>query len=430
MKSKRNNFAFLSSIALAFTLLNCSSDDNAITIQETETPNQAPEAFSLIGVADAATQVTVTPTFSWNASTDPDGDPVTYELFVDGNSNPTTSIANNINDTSFTSEERLPLNQGLFWKVVASDTEGNTTSSETFSLTTRNLQISENPVTANAAFSERTDHSSVVFNNKMWVIGGYDGAAHLNDVGQSSDGETWTQVTAEAPFHRRSGHISVVFNNEIYVIGGFTGVDFLRDIWKSSDGETWTKTTGASPFPSSGLHSAIVFKDKLWVIGSLNAPAKSSNNIWQSTDGETWTPVNVTVPFPERYRHTSMVYDDKIWIIGGRSSIGVLNDVWQSTDGNNWTEVIKETAIEGISDHTVVVFDDKMWIISGRDNKISTNRIWQSTDGKTWSQVITEVPFNERIEHTSVVFNDKIWVIGGRGGILADSYLNDVWSMD
>ncbi|APQ16011.1 kelch-like protein [Maribacter hydrothermalis] len=429
MKSKKNNFVLLSSIALAFTLFNCSSNDNEIIIQEAKTPNQAPEAFSLIAVTDAATQVTVTPTFSWNAATDPDGDPVTYEVFIGSNSNSTTNIASAISETNYTVEERLPLNKDLFWNVVAIDSERNETSSETFSFTTRDLQIPDVPVTTNAAFLERTDHTSIVFNDKIWIIGGYDGFSYLNDIWQSSDGETWTQVTDEAPFHKRSGHIAVVFDNKIWVIGGYNGVDFLRDIWQSADGENWTKITGVSPFPQNGLHNAVVFKDKLWVIGSLNAPAKLSNNIWQSTDGETWTPVDVTVPFPERYRHTTMVYDDKIWIIGG-SRGGILNDVWQSADGSEWIRVTEETAMEGISDHTSVVFDSKMWIIGGRNNMLSTNRIWQSSDGETWSQVTAEAPFAERRGHTSVIFDNKIWIIGGRGGILGDSYLNDVWSMD
>ena len=37
----------------------------------------------------------------------------------------------------------------------------------------------------------RNDHSSVVFNGRLWVIGGYDGTNRLNDVWSSEDGVTW-----------------------------------------------------------------------------------------------------------------------------------------------------------------------------------------------------------------------------------------------
>ena len=431
MKTRKKHFMILANIALAFTLFNCNNDDDgAIPIQENETTNQAPEAFTLIAVSDGATEVDVKPEFLWNAAVDPDGDTLSYELLMDGNNSPTTSMASNINGTTFTLEDRLPLNENLFWKVTATDNEGLMTSSNTFGFTTRNLKIPSTPETTNAAFPERSSHTSVVFDDKIWVIGGYDGVSHLNDVWQSTDGITWTQVTAEAPFHKRSGHTSVVFDDKIWVIGGYTGVDYLRDIWQSTDGETWIKITGASPFPQRGLHSAVAFKDKLWIIGSLDESAKISNNIWQSSDGETWTPVNSVAPFPERYNHTTVVFDGKIWIIGGdtfNGLLGILNDVWQSADGSIWTEVTEEAAFDGVKDHTTAVFDNKMWVIGGRDSRLNSNDIWQSSDGISWSQVIEEIPFTKRTGHTTVIFNDKIWVIGGSD---ASSFLNDVWAMD
>ena len=175
MKNQGKLIVFILSI---FTLFNCSKDENNAA------PNQAPEAFTLIAVTDGAIGVDVKPTFSWNAAVDPEGDTITYELLMDANSNPTTSIANNISGTSFTLQDRLPLTVSRFWKVMATDNAGNTSMSNTFSFTTRNLSIPTTPVTANAAFSERLAHASIVFDGKMWVIGGIDNSA-LNDVWNS-----------------------------------------------------------------------------------------------------------------------------------------------------------------------------------------------------------------------------------------------------
>lgn len=437
MKTKKKHFLIIAFITLALALFNCNGDDNVTLDQESEildqvseTPNQAPEAFTLIAVSDGATDVDVIPDFLWNAAVDSDRDSITYELFVDDNSNPTTSMASTINETNFTLEERLPLNQELFWKVVASDSKGNTTSSETFSFTTRNLQIPETPVTANAAFSARRDHTSVVFDNKMWVIGGYDGFSHLNDIWQSTDGETWTQVTAEAPFHKRRFHSTVVFDNKIWVMGGHNGADILTDIWKSSDGENWTLVTGALPFIISYDQSVVAFQNKLWVIGSGSSPAKSMNTIWQSTDGETWTSVDSQVPFSDRIGFATLVFDNKIWIIGG-NGVGVenrlLNDSWHSSDGKIWIQVNATTLFSERQGHTSVVFDGKMWLIGGFDGSSRVNDIWQSADGETWTQVIKEGPYTGRLEYTPISFNNKIWVIGGSTG---SALLNDVWSMD
>jgi len=219
LKTHIKQIVFLILITLSCS---CSNDD--------DTPNQAPEAFTLIAVTDGAISVDVKPTFSWNAAIDPDGDTISYQLLMDTNSNPTTSIASNISETNFTITDRLTEN--LFWKVIATDTQGNTSSSNTFSFTTRNLRIPATPVTANADFSGRPEHTSVVFNNKMWVIGGIDGGNRLNDVWQSSDGITWSQATDNAPFIRRSGHTSIVLDDKIWVVGGYDGgVTHLNDVW-------------------------------------------------------------------------------------------------------------------------------------------------------------------------------------------------------
>ena len=77
--------------------------------------------------------------------------------------------------------------------------------------------------TMSAGFGIRCSHSSVVFNNKMWLIAGNTSAFAANpqsDAWYSTDGITWTEATANAGFSGRLGHSSLVYNNEIWVIGG------------------------------------------------------------------------------------------------------------------------------------------------------------------------------------------------------------------
>ena len=94
------------------------------------------------------------------------------------------------------------------------------------------LIIQWTQATASASFSTRRGHTSVVFNNKMWVIGGYTGSSNLNDVWYSSDGATWTRATASASFSKRRHHTAVVFDNKMWVIGGYdNGGANLNDVW-------------------------------------------------------------------------------------------------------------------------------------------------------------------------------------------------------
>jgi hypothetical protein len=94
--------------------------------------------------------------------------------------------------------------------------------------------------TASASFSPRFDHSSVVYNGKMWVVGGFNGATALGDVWSSPDGVNWTEFTAAAAFGPRVDFSMVVYNGFIWVIGGTTGTGGFNDVWYSSDGGTWT----------------------------------------------------------------------------------------------------------------------------------------------------------------------------------------------
>ncbi len=52
----------------------------------------------------------------------------------------------------------------------------------------------------------------------MWVIGGESDAGKLNDVWYSDNGTTWTLATASAGFSPRMAHTSLVYDNKIWVI--------------------------------------------------------------------------------------------------------------------------------------------------------------------------------------------------------------------
>lgn len=158
--------------------ISCSkNDDNGTPAAE----NKAPEAFNLIGVTNGAVRVDVLPTFSWQAANDQEGDAITYDLYLGKEENPTTLYAENLSAASFTLTDRLNLYETYYWKVVAKDPKQATRNSEVYSFSSRGLNLPSSPVTVSASFSARTSHTTVVFDNKLWVIGG------VSNVGGTSD---------------------------------------------------------------------------------------------------------------------------------------------------------------------------------------------------------------------------------------------------
>ena len=100
--------------------------------------------------------------------------------------------------------------------------------------------------TAAAPWSPRAYHQAVVHDGKIWVMGGgnYVPKYHaLNDVWCSSDGVNWEQVTENAPWNPRLWFSSVVYRDRMWVLGGWSNNPSKNwgDVWYSRDGKEWTQ---------------------------------------------------------------------------------------------------------------------------------------------------------------------------------------------
>ena len=284
--------------------------------------------------------------------------------------------------------------------------------------------------TASAGFLPRYSQTTDVFNNgsgeAMWVIGGNSVSYGLfNDVWFSHDGNVWVQAVNSTEFPARADHSSLVFQGKLWVIGGYGGARTFNDIWQSADGVHWKEVTRSAAFPVRYGHSSVVFDNKMWVIGGSGDSGNYYNDVWYSSDGVTWTLATDSAPFPPRYSHTSVVFDNKIWVIGGyNAQAGNLNDVWYSSDGKTWKEANNSAAWPARGDHTSLVFDRKMWLMGGSGDSGNFQDVWYSSDGEQWTQASGSAFFPARTCHSSLIFGKKAWIIGGWGD---SGNLNDVW---
>ena len=100
----------------------------------------------------------------------------------------------------------------------------------------------------------------------------------MKDVWSSSDGATWSLITSTAGWSGRRQHS--VYDNKLYLMGGFDVPRLLNDVWSSTDGETWTQlnTPGWNP---RRQHTSVVANDKIYVMGGYSAVYTSKyNNVW------------------------------------------------------------------------------------------------------------------------------------------------------
>lgn len=255
----------------------------------------------------------------------------------------------------------------------------------------------------------RSGFAVLVYDNKMWIMGGSGSSKFFNDVWSSSDGAHWTQATASAGWSPRMQFCATVFNGEMWVMGGDdANYQWKSDVWHSKDGMNWTEATNSAAWGNNGNFVCVGFKDELWAIVGTGA--------WHSTDGSTWTKATDTAGFNGFYA-ASTVFNDEIWLFGGYNDN--YASIWHSADGLNWTRDT-DTAVWGKrSGPQAVTFDGKMWILGGGGPfPPHTGEIWYSPDGRDWSQPSAATPFSTVGSIGSspcVAYNNKLWLFTSTG---------------
>lgn len=116
---KFRNILFV--VVVSIAILSCNKDDDSGQ-QPSPTPeNRAPEAFNLLAPENGAEHELLRPEFSWQAATDPDGDTVTYDVYLGKGNEADSLIAKGILETHYMPMEELELFGEYSWKVVAKD---------------------------------------------------------------------------------------------------------------------------------------------------------------------------------------------------------------------------------------------------------------------------------------------------------------------
>jgi hypothetical protein len=301
-------------------------------------------------------------------------------------------------------------------------------------------QMTWTEATASAEWHRRCAAGAVVFDNKVWVMGGDSttlwgshGFGMLNDVWYSTDGAHWTLATDSAEWARRMS-TPLVFDGKMWVLGGFCDSGFKNDVWYSTDGAHWTLATDSAGWHKRAGNAAVVFNGMMWVMGGLDSMGQNPqgfhflNDVWHSIDGVNWTPATASADWSPRVWPTALVFGGEMWVMGGCDSIGLddrwLNDVWHSTDGVSWTLATASAEWSGRMVPSALVFDGKMWVMGGFSYSGGGRDVWYSTNGAHWTQAVSEAPWNARFAIAAADFNGYMWVMGGGD---ETSTMNDVW---
>jgi hypothetical protein len=298
------------------------------------------------------------------------------------------------------------------------------------------LSGNEMPALQTLQFRGRDGAGALVFQDKMWLLGGWNPPntpVCNNQVWSSSDGLNWVLVT-DAPWEGRHDAGYAVYDNKLWVIGGDRNTGhYQNNVWSSVDGLNWELVTDSVPWANRATQYVLVFNNRLWLMGGqevfeTTTPVVAYNDVYSSADGANWTLETASAGWsPRGLIMGSAVFKNRMWVVGGGTyDVPVYqNDVWSSADGVNWDLVLASAPWSKRVFHNIITFDNKLWVIAGSTGTGGLNDVWYSHDGAVWVQLLG-TPWIPRHAASTFVFAGKLWIAAGSD---ASTY-DDVWSMN
>ena len=200
----------------------------------------------------------------------------------------------------------------------------------------------------------------IYFNNAMYGLGHFEGNieqfSFSPTIYKTSDFKQWTTLTTTSNLPARFFYYPVVFQNKIWIIGGEDKNTQYADVWNSADAVKWVKQKDSLPFGKRGKSNLVVFNNQLFLM---------DNDIWTSADGLTWELLTKEIVKGEQlFGYTPIVFDNKIWLLGCNRNGNFTSQVLVSEDGKNWQgQTAPWSPRGGIA---ATVFKDGLYITGGK----------------------------------------------------------------
>ncbi|KAI9487706.1 MAG: hypothetical protein EXX96DRAFT_473738 [Benjaminiella poitrasii] len=213
----------------------------------------------------------------------------------------------------------------------------------------------------------------------LYVFGGGDGPNYFNDLYVLNiDTLTWTkpniQGEEEAPSPRRA-HTTCIWNQKIIVVGGGDGARALADVHMLdiSDPQSprWSKLNPKGTFPiARGYHTCNLVKDKLIIYGGSDGHECFSDVHILDLVSNRWSQIDLDRAVP-RLAHSATQVGSYVFIIGGHDGSRYSNDVLLlNLVTMSWeTRKIYGGAPSPRGYHTSVLHDSRLYILGGYDGR-------------------------------------------------------------
>jgi hypothetical protein len=204
------------------------------------------------------------------------------------------------------------------------------------------------------------------------LTGNYEGFTVSPKILRTRDLESWETVAETSNLPQRIFYGAVVFDGKIWMIGGYDGKNYLNDVWKSADGVHWARVAENAPWSPRTTSVVTVFKDEIWLLGGgaidgdKEINPTSESEAWATKDGKTWR--RVQADLRRKWRGAPVVFDSKLWLIGANRGGTFESAVWMTENGSNWKELPAPWSPRG--GVAAWVFGDKLFMTGGKSSHV------------------------------------------------------------
>jgi N-acetylneuraminic acid mutarotase len=226
------------------------------------------------------------------------------------------------------------------------------------------------------AYPLLTEHTSVVANDKVYLLGGYSGGHNGYRMEVHSfnlSGDDWTcqkhEVRGELPLPR-SAHTTVFWNDSLYMFGGWNGVTTNDDFYKLNLKKMkWKRVKDHGVRPGARRsHCAVVAGDSLYLFGGYTGEENCFPDLHRfDFVSKKWSKEEIRglrLPLG-RSRSRIAHFGNTIAISGGWDRVNHFQDWWEfDLNTKEWRSYPIESP-SPLGQHTVDVMGNKAYIFGG-----------------------------------------------------------------
>jgi len=272
--------------------------------------------------------------------------------------------------------------------------------------------------------------SSASHDGKWYLYGGHTTNGNTNIISTvmndfyEFDFETksWTKI--DHSMTAKTEHKTVVAQDKLWFVGGYNGQWYTNEVFEFNPKTKTTsliETTGER-FTFRSALTVVVWKDKLITFGGWNGFSRTWFNDLNIFDLNTkhWERIDVTGDPPSnRTSHTALVYNDCMYVFGGFSGTHYLNDLQEfNLETKTWTDISNQCIGKPPSPRSrfaAVIHRDCMYILGG----------WNRTEyfadlfcfnfvTKTWTEISNshwQIPCISQCSYS--VYKNRLYIFGG-----------------